>query len=245
MQVNKVYLKNKLKLLAEVFIKLTGRGKRFMPEKRFWEMLYKNFPPNGDFHFIQVGANDGISFDILFDVVKERRSRGIVIEPLQDFYEKLCLNYKDFPAIIKVNKAVHPSLKRVGLYRVDPQRQHELESWASGITSLNPLHHKKSDTPSEYIIEETIDAMPLMQIIDEAGTGYKTDLLQIDVEGFDYEILKMLDFEKLKPLVIKYEFCNLSVQDLKNSKQLLTRNGYYLFAIGDDMISLLLNKIRL
>ena len=245
MQVNKIYIKNQIKMLAEPLIKIIGKGKRFLPEKRFYELLHKNFTPGEDFYFIQVGANDGISFDILYDVVKERKSRGIVIEPLEDFYAKLCVNYKDFPEVIKVKKAVHPTDKSVTMYRVDPAMQKNLQSWTSGIASLDPLHHKKSDTDSKYIIEEQVEALPLMEIITQAQTGFNIDLLQIDVEGFDFEILKMVDFRKIKPLVIKFEFSNLSAQDLKSSKLLLKNNGYYLFTNGDDMIAILLHKIRL
>lgn len=242
---NKRYLINKFKLKVEPLIKISGRGKRFLPEKGFWELIYKNFPHGGDFHFVQVGANDGISFDILYDIVKERSSRGTVIEPLKDFYDKLCENYIQFPAIVKVNKAAHPTLKEVTLYRVDPLRQYELQSWTSGIASLDPCHHKKSATADEYIIEEKVEAAPVMQIIKDAATGYDVDLLQIDVEGFDYEILKMINFDQLKPLVIKYEFSNLSKEDLISSKQLLRRNGYYFYDIGDDMIGVLLDKVKL
>jgi len=238
-------IRNTIKLLLEPFINLTGRAKRFKPEKRFWELMYKNFPHGKDFYFIQVGANDGVSFDNLYDIAKERLSRGIVIEPMKDFFEKLCYNYRSFPQIIKVNKAAHPYLKTVGLYRVHPGRQHELQSWAAGIASFDPHHYKKSNTADEYIIEEKVEAAPLMQIVNEAATGYDVDLLQIDVEGFDYEILKMVDFKKMKPSIIKYEFINLTKQDLKSSKKLLYKQGYYLFDIDTDTIAILLTKIKL
>ena len=107
------------------------------------------------------------------------------------------------------------------------------------------MHHKKSGTESKYIIEERVKALPLMQIIAEAKTGVDVDLLQIDVEGFDYEILNMIDFNRMKPSAIKYEYCNLSAIDFEKSKELLTNNGYHLFPIGDDMIAILLRKIRL
>jgi FkbM family methyltransferase len=241
----KVKIINTIKLLLEPLINLTGRAKRLKPEKRFWELIHKNFPVGKDFHFIQVGANDGVSFDNLYDIAKGRLSSGIVIEPMKDFYEMLCDNYRDFPQIKKVNKAVHPSLKIVCLYRVDPNRQHELESWTAGIASLDPLHHKKSNTANEYIIEEKVAAASLMEIVEETTTSYDVDLLQIDVEGFDYEILKMVNFQLIKPSVVKYEFCILSEHDKKESKKLLRRQGYYLYTIGDDMIGIVLDKIKL
>jgi FkbM family methyltransferase len=238
-------LRNIVKLFLEPFIKFTGRGKRFNPRKNLGEIFLINFPAGIDFKFIQVGANDGVSFDILYNVVTERKSRGIVIEPLKDFYERLCDNYKDFPEIKKVNKAVHHTDRIVTMYRVDPARQHELEVWTSGIASFDPNHHKKSNTPNSYIVEERVDAAPLMELVEEFYQIKECDLLQIDVEGFDYQVLKTIDFKKLNPVVIKYEYANLPEDEKKKSKQLLKKYGYYLFKSNDDMIGVLLNKVRL
>ena len=52
------------------------------------------------------------------------------------------------------------------------------------------------------------------------------------MEGFDYEVLKMIDFTTIKPSIIKYEFVNLSHEDQYASKALLKQYGYYLFLIG-------------
>lgn len=43
--------------------------------------------------FIQVGANDGISFDNLYEFVTSHKSRGLVIEPLPHYFNRLRLNY--------------------------------------------------------------------------------------------------------------------------------------------------------
>jgi len=34
------------------------------------------------------------------------------------------------------------------------------------------------------------------------------DLLQIDTEGFDWNVLKMYDFNYFKPVIIQYEHCH-------------------------------------
>lgn len=52
-----------------------------------FRILENNFPQSKEFKFIQVGANDGVSFDNLYDFVIKRDSKGIVIEPLKEFYQ--------------------------------------------------------------------------------------------------------------------------------------------------------------
>lgn len=108
-----IYLKNQLFLIIlKVSIKL-GRNfhlkNKVFSSKRILEI---NFPKNESFDFIQVGANDGISFDFLFEFVTKRNSTGLVIEPVKDYFQELIENYKDYPKIIKINKAVHPSQKK-------------------------------------------------------------------------------------------------------------------------------------
>ena len=39
----------------------------------------------------------------------------------------------------------------------------------------------------------------------------KIDLLQIDVEGYDYELLKSFNFERIKPQLIRYEHRHLKL----------------------------------
>lgn len=242
---NKILIKNYGKILAGFLFRRFRFAKKYLPEDRFWELISKNYLVGEKFTFIQVGANDGSSFDILYDIVKLRKSSGVVIEPLPDFFSQLCKTYQDFPAIIKVNKAVHSTLRAVNIYRVHPEKQHLAPDWAKGIASLDPNHHKKSNTSSALIIAESVEAAPLMEIVLQDYKIKTVDLLQIDVEGFDYEVLKMIDFKAIKPSIIKYEFVNLSDKDKAASKDLLEQNGYYLFLIVDDMVGVLLSKVRL
>ena len=72
-----------------------------------------NFQTNKKFNFIQVGANDGISFDFLYEFIMLRDSEGIVIEPVKEYFNELNLNYSNCPKIIKINKAVHPLKNKV------------------------------------------------------------------------------------------------------------------------------------
>ena len=60
------------------------------------------------------------------------------------------------------------------------------------------------------------------------------DLLQIDTEGYDYEIIKMIDFKHFAPTILNYEHKILSSKDRKKCEKMLCRNGYKLFRHGGD-----------
>lgn len=72
-----------------------------------------------DFAFLQVGANDGKSFDFLYDFVVNRNSKGIVIEPIREYFEELYETYRLYPEILKINKAVNIKTGSVSLYKID------------------------------------------------------------------------------------------------------------------------------
>ena len=109
-----IYLKNWLLLILIKTSNKFGRG--FYLKKRILSsqnILEKNFPEKTSFNFIQVGANDGISFDFLYDFVTKRNSQGVVIEPVKDYFNELVQNYKNFKSIVKINKAIHSFEKQV------------------------------------------------------------------------------------------------------------------------------------
>ena len=57
-----------------------------------------------------------------------------------------------------------------------------------------------------------------MKIINDSNYN-SIDLLQIDTEGFDYEVLKMFDFNTYRPVIIQYEHFHLSMEEQINSNQ--------------------------
>ena len=63
----------------------------------------------------------------------------------------------------------------------------------------------------------------------------KIDLLHIDTEGYDYEILKTLDF-KIKPNMILFEHKNLG-KNKRKAWKLLRNKGYKLFKVAGDTLA--------
>ncbi len=208
-------------------------------------ILEKNFPPATPFYFIQAGAWDGTGYDFLYTFVRSRDSTGIVIEPLPDYFEQLKINYSYTHKITAINKAVYHEKRTIGLFRVDPEKTANLPDWAGGIASLDPVHHKKANIPSSVIISQQVQADTLKNIVEE-NYPYKTlHLFQVDVEGYDYEILKQLDFSRINPDIIRFEYINLTGDDVQNAIRLLKQHAYYCFYDDIDVVAIKLRKIKL
>lgn len=214
-------------------------GYEIVRRSRLVDLMHRRWRANPDFCFVQIGANDGLRFDTLYGFVTRHNCRGLVVEPLKDYFERLKLNYRDYPRIVPVNVAVHATQKRCQMFRVDPKRLTAAPDWAAGTGSVLPGYHSAAHRiPAEYIVQEEVDCVTLMELLETHGIR-ELDLLQIDVEGYDAEIIKMIDFSVLKPAIIKYEHLHLPRADAANVERTLTGNGYRLIREKMDTIAVL------
>ncbi|HBC86807.1 MAG TPA: hypothetical protein DCZ94_07630 [Lentisphaeria bacterium] len=193
----------------------------------------------GAFYFIQIGANDGVTFDPIreFIIRNPGKVKGILLEPMKEAYSKLVGNYKDFPDIIKENLAIHNTEKEMTLYKVDPAKRELLEKWSGGMASFNNEHHKLSNTPKEFILEEKVKCISLEELLLRHEVK-KLDLLQIDTEGYDAEIIMNIDFSRIKPSIIRFEHGYMDKIMGKDKVEailkLLNDNGYQIIIESYD-----------
>lgn len=199
-------------------------------------------------YFIQIGSNDGND-----EVTPLRRKfgwKGIMIEPLRDVFEQMVLfNARDL-GIVFENCAISQSTGNKTIYRVGISNA----KWATALTSFDPKvikAHLRNGFIQECAKGEGID-MPKNEekiikseliktlTFSDLLAKYKIsdfDILLIDTEGYDYEILKLIDFKITKPSIIIYENKHLPRKTYKNSIALLKRFGYRIFGDGSDTIA--------
>lgn len=201
---------------------------------RFQLDLLLNSRPH--FKFIQIGANDGVRFDMLYSIVTTHPCSGVVVEPLQDMYQRLQANYADYPAIVPIRKAIHASSAPLPLYRLVPSAVGRYAGWASGIASFDRQHLLSHGIAAEDIITEQVECLSLMTLVEQTGM-LDADLLQIDTEGYDAAILAMIDFQKFRPRLIKYEHKNMLAAEHAATADNLRKNGYHSALEGTDTIA--------
>lgn len=242
----KMLIKNYTYLFLANTSQWLGRGKYYR-KKLFssQRILENNFPEQSAFYFLQVGANDGKSFDFLYSFVINRDCKGIVIEPIREYYIDLCENYNAYPAIIKINKAVSRTPGSSVIYKIDKDYMNLYPDWVKGIASfdINNLTRFKF-IKREHILEERVTTEPLMNIFLESNFT-KLDYFQVDTEGYDYHVVDMFDFSYLKPKMVKAEFVNLIPEEKEKMRKKLKNYGYYVFIEGLDIIGVDLKKVML
>ena len=200
-----------------------------------------------DIFFVEIGAMDGVSFDPLYAVVMKYRWRGLLVEPLPDLFARLKENYKDATGVLFENAAIAEERGEKVMYRVAPQavQQGLVPPWAGGISSFfldkNALGGKgvtdeafKKILP--HVITERVATDTLRAILDRNHIK-KIDVLQIDTEGYDFQVLRQFDFSIFKPVLIRMEECNLSDAEKTAAIKLFASHGYQSASTKMDRIA--------
>lgn len=180
-----------------------------------------------DVFFLEVGANDGVSDDPLHYFVKKHRWRGVALEPLPDIFDKLRLTYEHQKLITPYCAALSDVDGKMTFYRVEPGSS--IPHWCSGLGSFSKetiLSHKAAVPQIEqHITECAVETISFGTLVKKFDVK-KIDVIAIDTEGYDYEILKMIDFQTFRPSLVIWEQIHLDAETKALSKALLESFGY-------------------
>lgn len=205
----------------------------------FNSLLHQLLKKQQNLTFLQIGANDGVRYDPIYKFVTQHHHhiKGVVLEPVKDYYLELQKNYKNYKNIKTINKAIHHSLQETTIYRLDKSKEKLAPDFAKGIASFDPLHHKKTNVNSDFIKAEIVKCVNLATVIKENNIE-KLDVLVIDTEGYDYQIIKSIDFNYIQPKLIHFEhglkLQTMSDNQFKEIQDILQQNKYQLFVNTSD-----------
>ena len=147
--------------------------------------------------FIEVGANDGFAQSNTYYFEKLRGWQGILVEPIPKLFEK-CYKLRRKSrvfncALVSSNFTdTHVKMKYANLMSLVEGAMSDAEKEAEHIE--NGLRCQKID--KSYTID--IPVRTLTSILDECEVK-EIDLFSLDVEGYELNVLKGLDFERYRP----------------------------------------------
>jgi len=207
--------------------------------------LYFSKISTDKFFFIQIGANDGKTADHIYKFILKYNLSGILVEPQEDAFEKLKNNYSGCSKLTFVNAAISDKDGFQELFVVKEQYREIFDRisryGATGKASFLKDHIKKNiinkfgrekffkeKDINSYIDKKIVPTLSFKTLISKYNVK-NFDLLMIDVEGYDFEILKQINFNKFKPNLINYENKNLKVEEQVKCIKILRENSYSLF----------------
>lgn len=183
------------------------------------------------FFFVQVGANDGVMDDPIHQWVRTHNWSGILIEPQEDEFNRLRENYAGLSGLLFENVAIAERPGEVTLYSM--KQEQITREYQRGFATLCPERTSMAGLPRETVKITVVPAVPLTDIVKTHGV-YQIDLLQIDVEGYDFKVMRSLDFSLVRPLVMCFERIHLSWIDRIAVHAFLWRRNYHYFAGATD-----------
>jgi FkbM family methyltransferase len=198
-----------------------------------------------DIFFVQVGAMDGVSFDPLHKYVVQHKWRGLMVEPLSDMFEELKETYRGMDGLIFENVAVADTSGQMEMCRIRKEaiKLGIVPNWAKGISTHNtePRNELRPKSPyieqlRPHIVTETVRCNTLANLLSKHGIKH-IDIFVTDVEGYDYNILRQLDFAQYKPRLILIEWSELSDSDKRMAVELLTNHGYRTKVVHIDLVA--------
>ena len=156
------------------------------------DVLLQIIKPECDGFFIECGGNDGYFYDPTYYLEKFRSWTGIIVEPLPIY--RLCKKNRNKSAIYNCaagsfeNKAETTTLVNCNAMSVIKDTLPNEADWIRKGEKTQNIKSKNINVPLR----------PIQSIIDDyfsKNDKRKIDLLTMDVEGYEIEILRGLDFK--------------------------------------------------
>jgi FkbM family methyltransferase len=200
------------------------------------------------FGLVVIGAHSGVWLKSLFEEYQNQNI--LLVEPVPYNIALLKDNIIKYKNISIETSAVSEKKERKKFYFIKSDSIKKLgKHWASGIGSFDKQHilnHKnKRFLVNDSDIEEVnIQYLTFSDLIGKYSIS-SIDLLQIDVEGAEFEILSSINFEKIEIKKIIFEFKHFDGAfkegpKLKLIKEKLISSNYQLREI--DKENILANK---
>lgn len=188
-----------------------------------------------DFFIVQVGANDGILDDPIRDSICQYHLQGLLIEPLPDLFDKLKANYSEEKQLLFENIAILPNDGEVKLFRV--RADASVPKHWHGIASFNKNNLLAQGVRESHIEQVSAKGTSLKSLTAKYNIK-KISLLQIDTEGYDFEVIKSAFNSGIYPDMINYEHCWLPPLVRYNCKIALQDHGYKYVEVGKDTLAI-------
>jgi len=189
--------------------------------------------------FINIGANDGLTNDPLREFVIIKKWKGLMVEPIPYVFERLKKVYKNKKGIFLENAAISNINGKNDFWYIEKTK--ELKSGEDQIGSFDKKVVLKSigecNFSKKHLIKREIRCLTLEKLLTKHKIK-KINVFSIDTEGFDYRIIKQIDFKKFKPELIIFEHCHLNLKDKEACFKLLMKNGYKIEDAGDRVNSI-------
>jgi FkbM family methyltransferase len=171
--------------------------------------------------YIDVGANDPI-LDSVTLAFYERGWRGINIEPMRQYFDRLCT---ERPEDITLPVAVSDSKGELTFFDIPD----------TGLSTIDATIAHAHIAAGRNVIEQSVPVVPLADICAEHVHG-PVHFLKIDVEGLEGAVLRGMDFHRWRPWILVVEATRPQTRITHHDEwESLVLNAGYRFSYFDGL----------
>ncbi len=194
--------------------------------------------------FVQIGVNDGSTEDPIHRHIILGKWAGILVEPLEEEFTKLKKQHKNNPRLIFENVAIADKRGKRPFFFID-KLKNDVPYWVSKLSSFDPTipAQVKELYPHAVVSSKDIDCMTVNDLLEKNKVNH-VDLLLTDTEGFDFEILKTVDWSRINPEIVVFEHRHLDPSDMAAALKMLQDQGYAIFKDEYDTVGIKNEKIK-
>jgi FkbM family methyltransferase len=164
-----------------------------------------------DGYFVEIGVGDGVNLSNSVLLERDYGWRGLLAEPNPEFHAPIRAHRK---AVLDPRAVFSESGREVEFI---------CETGAGELSGLVETIQRRGSTSAHEVIK--VATVSLNDLLSEHNAPSIIDYMSVDTEGSEYEILKGLDFQRFRPLVLTVEH-NFDAPRLGKIDALLTANGY-------------------
>ena len=197
-----------------------------------------------NFGLVVIGAHSGIWLTSLLEKYKEQSI--LLVEPVPHNIQELKENISKYKDIKIETSAVSSKNEVQKFYFVKPESVKKLgKHWASGIGSFDKQHilnhkNKRFKVENSDIEEIEIQYLTFTDLVNKYSIT-SIEMLQIDVEGAEYQILNSIDFTKIliQKIIFEYKHFDGTFKEgpkLKLIKEKLVNSNYLLTVLDNENI---------
>ncbi|OKO73844.1 hypothetical protein AC630_27720 [Bradyrhizobium sp. AS23.2] len=191
---------------------------------------------------LQIGANDGSTNDPVRGLIVEHGLPALLIEPHPLAFQKLQQTYQGHSNVKLLNLAIGESdCDDVPFYVPDNElvhsnpRTHRLCSFSREqlLRALTGVGVSHADSRIRAIGIPTKSVNTLLR----ENNLERVDIIQIDVEGYDWKVLAQFDAKALRTSLINIEFFALPYHEQRQCILRLASNGYKISHFHGDLVA--------
>ncbi len=211
----------------------------FLTVHKLLDILFENNDINS---IVQIGANDGVRFDVLNEFIKKHQVKSLLVEPINEYFQKLFLKYKNSNFVTIENSAISINNEISFLFKVDSRFIHLYDEHILGLSSFDRNHLVKHGVKKKHIVKEKINSLSINELLKKHDIT-EIDLLYVDAEGYDGKIVKdFISNSSLTPIII-FEYIHVDNIIFDELVLKLKKINYKFFSINENIVCYPPNKI--